>query len=59
MYIYVVIPTTLSLLLIIGSRDERYSFCSHGAESVDVELSVLCLIHSALAVLVSFMSGAQ
>lgn len=31
----------LSLMLIIGSRDERYSFCSHGAGSLDVELSVL------------------
>lgn len=59
MHIYVVIPTVLSLMLIIRSRDERHSFCSHEDESVDVEFPVLCLTHSALAVLVSFMSGAQ
>lgn len=40
MHIYVGIPTMLSLMLIIGSRDERYSFCSHGAGSLDVELPV-------------------
>lgn len=55
MHIYVVIPTVLSLMLIFGSRDERYSFCSHGAGSLDVELSVQKFTHSALAVLVSFM----
>lgn len=40
MHICVVIPTVLSLMLIIGSRDERYSFCSRGAGSLEVELSV-------------------
>lgn len=53
MNIYVVIPIMLSLMLIIGSRGERYSFCPHGTESSDVEPTVLCFTHSAPAALVS------
>lgn len=38
-------------------RDERYSFCPHGTESLDVEPTTLCFTHSAPAVLVSIFWG--